>query len=170
MPRGGHSHRLRYGAQVPVPEFILRLRKRIGHDLLWLPGVTAVVLRGDEVLLVRRSDNGQWAPVTGIVDPGEHPAACASREVLEETGVVASVEALTWVNVSRPVVHANGDHAQYLDHTFKCRYISGKPHVADDESVEVGWFPTKALPNMAPGLVERIATVLRYQGEVRLTD
>lgn len=155
---------------MPVPEFILKLRKKIGHDLLWLPGVTAVVLRGDEVLLVRRSDNGQWAPVTGIVDPGEHPAVCASREVFEETGVVASVEALAWVNVSRPVVHANGDHAQYLDHTFKCRYLSGEPHVADDESVEVGWFATTALPDMAPSLAERIVTVLRYEGEVRLTN
>ena len=90
--------------------------------------------------------------------------------MFEETGVVASVEALAWVNVSRPVVHANGDHAQYLDHTFKCRYLSGEPHVADDESVEVGWFATKALPDMAPSLVERIVTVLRCEGEVRLTN
>jgi len=78
---------------MPVPDFILRLRERVGHDLLWLPGVTAVVLRdgqepkdpellpGTEVLLVKRADNGRWGPVTGIVEPGEHPADCAVRDL-----------------------------------------------------------------------------------------
>ena len=64
---------------MPTPDFVLDLRARIGHDLLWLSGVSAVVLRpapggGEEVLLVRRSDNGAWTPVTGIIDPGEEPA------------------------------------------------------------------------------------------------
>ena len=38
--------------------------------------------------MVKRSDNGEWTPVTGIVDPGEEPAVGAVREALEETGVV----------------------------------------------------------------------------------
>jgi ADP-ribose pyrophosphatase YjhB (NUDIX family) len=153
---------------MPVPEFIVSLRERIGHDLLWLPGVTAVVLRGADVLLVRRSDNGQWSPVTGIVEPGEHPATCAVREVLEETAVHAEVDDLVWVNVTAPVVHANGDRAQYLDHTFRCRYVGGEARVGDDESTEVGWFPTDALPRMSPGLEERIRTALRPGEGTRL--
>jgi 8-oxo-dGTP pyrophosphatase MutT (NUDIX family) len=141
---------------VPVPDFVLRLRQKIGHDPLWLPGVTAVVLDDDRVLLVRRADNGAWTPVTGIVDPGEHPADTAVREVLEETGVSCAVDALVWVNVSDPVVHVNGDHAQYLDHTFRCRYLDGVAHVADDESSDVGWFRLDDLPAMAPVFRERI--------------
>jgi ADP-ribose pyrophosphatase YjhB (NUDIX family) len=155
---------------MPVPDFVLRLREKIGHDPLWLPGVTAVVLRGDEVLLVKRSDNGQWAPVTGIVDPGEHPSVTAVREVLEETGVEAAVESLVWVNVTHPVVHANGDHAQYLDHTFKCRYLGGEAHVADDEAEAVGWFPVSDLPSMTRALTERISTALHHEGAARLTS
>ena len=54
----------------PVPDFVLALRDKIGHDPLWLPCVTAVVRRADQVLLVRRADNGHWTPVTGIPDPG----------------------------------------------------------------------------------------------------
>jgi 8-oxo-dGTP pyrophosphatase MutT (NUDIX family) len=154
---------------VPVPEFIVRLRKRIGHDLLWLPGITSVVLDGDAVLLVRRSDDGTWSPVTGIVDPGEHPARAAVREVLEETGVECVVEELVWVNVTEPVVHVNGDRAQYLDHTFRCRYVGGTPRVADDESLEVRWCHLDELPAMSPILVERIATAVGHDGPVRLT-
>ena len=91
--------RLRGGAvasrPVATPDFVLALREKIGHDPLWLTGVTAVVLRDRQVLLVRRSDNGEWTPVTGIVDPGEQPAAAAVREVLEEANVVASADLVT---------------------------------------------------------------------------
>ncbi len=153
---------------VPTPDFVLRLREKIGHDPLWLPGVTAVVLREGQVLLVRRSDNGAWAPVTGIVDPGERPAVTAVREVAEETGVTCEVEGLVWVSVTDPVVHANGDQAQYLDHTFRCRYLGGVAHVGDDESTDVGWFGPDALPPMAPVLVERIARALAHEGVTRL--
>lgn len=147
----------------------MRLREQIGHDYLWLPGVTAVVLRDSEVLLVKRTDNNQWAPITGIVDPGEHPAACAAREVMEETHVEAAVEELAWVNVSAPTVHANGDHAQYLDHTFRCRYVSGDAQVGDDESTAVAWFPVDDLPEMGAVLRERIMTSVHHRGSSRLT-
>lgn len=153
---------------MPVPDFIVQLRARIGHELLWLPGVTAVVLKGNEVLLVKRSDNGAWAPVTGIVDPGEHPAQAAVRETMEETGVRCVVEELVWVNVTEPTVHTNGDHAQYLDHTFRCKFVEGRPHPADEESSEVAWFPVGNLPPMKPRLRERISTAIDHAGLVRL--
>jgi len=156
-------------ADVPIPDFVIALREKIGHDLLWLPGVTAVVLKGSEVLLVRRSDNGIWSPVTGIVDPGEHPAAAAARETLEETGVHCVVESLVWINVTKPTVHVNGDHAQYLNHTFRCRYVSGEPYPADDESLEARWFPLDGLPDMRQPLIERITTAVEHSGSTRLT-
>ena len=84
-----------------VPDFVLDLRRHIGHAPLWLPAVTAVVRRSEgsteELLLVRRSDNDAWSPVTGIIEPGEQPAKAAQREVLEETGVHISVDRLTSV-------------------------------------------------------------------------
>jgi 8-oxo-dGTP pyrophosphatase MutT (NUDIX family) len=153
---------------MPIPEFVVRLREHIGQELLWLPGVTAVVLRDDEVLLVRRSDNGRWAPVTGIVDPGEHPAVTAVREAEEETGVQIEVEALVWVSVTPVLTHVNGDLAQYLDHTFRCRYVGGEAHVADDESSEVRWAPLDDLPDMEPVMVERIRTAVAHTGDLRL--
>jgi ADP-ribose pyrophosphatase YjhB (NUDIX family) len=151
-----------------MPDFIVRLRQKVGHDLLWLPGATAVVLDGDHVLLVRRSDNGRWAPVTGIVDPGEHPSSTAEREVLEETGVSCAVEALVRVSVTEPQVHVNGDHAQYLDHTFRCRYRGGRAYAADDESTEARWFPLGALPDLEPHLEERIRVAVEHTGPTRL--
>lgn len=129
---------------MPTPDFILALREKVGTDLLWMPGVTAVVLRPgsdgvDEVLLVRRTDNGRITPVTGIVDPGEEPAVAAVREVLEEADVVAEAEALSWVRATEPMVYDNGDRAQYLDLVFRCRWVSGEPAPADGENSEAFW-------------------------------
>ncbi|MCW2729666.1 MAG: putative MutT/NUDIX-family protein [Mycobacterium sp.] len=152
---------------MPIPDFIVELRRHVEHALLWLPAVTAVVVRGQQILLVKRSDNGAWTPVTGIVEPGENPADCAVREVLEESGVHAVARRLAWVHVTSPVVHVNGDHAQYLDHVFRMDWVDGEPFPADDESVEAGWFDLAALPAVsapcAEGLRSRVTRMALRQ-------
>jgi ADP-ribose pyrophosphatase YjhB (NUDIX family) len=142
---------------VPIPEFIVELRRAVGHAPLWLPGITAVTVRGRKVLLVKRSDNGAWTAVTGILEPGENPADGAAREVREETGVSARATRLAWVHVTQPTVHANGDQAQYLNHVFRMEWLSGEPFAADDESTEAAWFDLDQLPPMTANMQRRIA-------------
>jgi 8-oxo-dGTP pyrophosphatase MutT (NUDIX family) len=141
---------------VPVPDFIVELRRAVGSAPLWLAGVTAVTIRDRKVLLVKRSDNGAWTAVTGIVEPGENPADCAAREVSEETGVSARAIRLAWVHVTRPTVHANGDQAQYLDLVFRMRWLFGEPFAADDESTAAAWFDLDQLPQMTADMRRRI--------------
>jgi ADP-ribose pyrophosphatase YjhB (NUDIX family) len=150
---------------VATPEFVLRLREKIGNDELWLSGVTAVVVRGEgaerEVLLVRRADSGTWTSVTGIIDPGEPPAVAAEREVLEEAAVVAVAERLARVHVEdRAVVYENGDRTRYIDLAFRCRYVSGEPFPADGENTEARFFRLDALPEMREEQLERIRVAL----------
>ncbi len=152
---------------MPIPEFVEELRRHVGDAVLWLPAVTAVIRRDDQVLLVRRSDNGIWSPVTGIMDPGEEPAACAVRETFEETGVAIRVDRLAAVTSGIEVTHANGDQAIYLDLAFACTWVSGDPYVADDESVDVGWWPITGLPSMKPVLLERIEAALSEESTTR---
>ena len=141
---------------MPVPDFVLQLRQRVGHELLWLPGASGVVVDDERVLLVQRSDNGRWAPISGIVDPGEHPEQTVVREVLEEAGVSCEVVALAWVNVTEPIRYPNGDLSQYLDLTYRCRWVGGEPYAADDESLDARWFALEALPPMDERNVERV--------------
>ena len=152
---------------MPVPGFVQRLRAHVGTDLLWLPGVSAVVVDdGGRVLLGRRSDNGRWAVISGILEPGEQPAVAAAREVLEETGVTVEVDGLAAVATDPDVVvYPNGDRAQYLDVTFVCRPVAGEAHVADDESTDVGWFSPDALPEpLATTSRDRIARARAFRG------
>jgi 8-oxo-dGTP pyrophosphatase MutT (NUDIX family) len=141
---------------MPIPEFIVELRRRIGHAPLWLPSVTAVVIRDQQVLLVQRADNQTWTPVTGVVDPGENPADCAIREVLEEAGIHAIARRLVWVHVLPPMVHANGDHAQYLDHVFRMDWVAGEPFPADDENLDARWCDLSSLADMSDNMRRRI--------------
>ncbi|MFD0783378.1 NUDIX domain-containing protein [Micromonospora azadirachtae] len=129
-----------------IPDYIRRIRKQIGHDLLWLPSVSAVV-RNDagELLLGKRADDGRWSVVSGIVEPGEQPATAVTREVREETGLEVEPIRLSSV-VSHPHTYPNGDRCEYLNLGFECRVLDGDARVNDDESEAVEWFAPDRLP------------------------
>ncbi|MFR0354512.1 NUDIX hydrolase [Streptomyces sediminimaris] len=134
---------------MPTPDFIRDIRATAGHQLLWLPGVSAVVFDDEgRVLLGQRADNHKWALISGIPDPGEQPAAAVVREVREETGVECVVERLVAVRSGRQVTYPNGDVCQFMDICFRARAVGGEACVNDDESLEVGWFALDALPAM----------------------
>ena len=132
-----------------TPDFIRTLRASAGQQLLWLPGVTAIVFDDEgRVLLGRRTDTRKWSVIGGIPDPGEQPAACAVREVFEETAVHCVAERIVLVQALEPVTYPNGDTCQYMDVTIRCRAVGGEARVNDDESLEVGWFAPDALPDL----------------------
>lgn len=134
---------------MPTPDFIREIRASAGHQLLWLPGVSAVVFDDEgRVLLGQRADNHRWALISGIPEPGEQPAAALAREVEEETGVRVAVERLITVRSGRQVTFPNGDICQFMDLCFRCRVIDGEARVNDDESLAVGWFALDELPAM----------------------
>ena len=146
---------------MPISPYIESLRAHIGHDLLLLPGVTAVVLDdAGRVLLGRRSDNGQWALIAGVMDPGEQPAETIVREVYEETAVHVVPERVTSVLTQPPTVYPNGDRVEYVDITFRCRAVGGEARVNDDESLAVGWFALDDLPPLSDLIRHRIDCAL----------
>ena len=151
-----------------TPEFVLELRKKIGHDLLWLNGVTGCVLNEHgQLLLGRRSDTGEWAMVYGSNEPGEQPADTVVREIKEETGIDAIVTDLVAVTSSNKVLtYANGDNTMYMDHSFLCALKPGgnaEPFVGDEESLSVGWFDLDDLPTpLAASTSERLELFHTY--------
>ncbi|GAA3630559.1 NUDIX domain-containing protein [Kineosporia mesophila] len=137
-----------------TPEFILKLREKIGTDELWLPGVTALVRdEAGRILLGQRSDNLLWSLPSGISEPGEPMSLTCTREVLEETGVKIEVTGLIAIHTTAPVTFPNGDRTVFVDHFFDCRPIGGQAVVGDEESVAVGWFDPSDLPEpLSPGV------------------
>lgn len=161
---------------MPTPEFILKLREKIGHDPLWLVGVTAYIEDAcGRVLLGQRADTGNWALICGINEPGEEPADTVVREAYEEAGVDVVPTALVSVKAGdRMITYANGDQTRYLDVLFICRLAEGgatAPRVNDEESLAVGWFSLDALPEpLQPSTVERLERVRRYRDRAAAGD
>lgn len=135
-----------------VSDYIAGLRSRIGNQLILLPGVTGVVLRGDaesrEVLAVRRIGDGTWTLISGAIEPGEQAHEAMLREIHEETTLRARIKRLLWVQTLPLSTYPNGDQVQYYDTAFVCEVTGGEARVGDDESSEVAWFPVSALPDL----------------------
>jgi 8-oxo-dGTP pyrophosphatase MutT (NUDIX family) len=146
---------------MPAPEYVLKLREKIGNDPIWVPGVRGVVVDdAGRILLAQRADNRQWALISGMLDPGEQPARGLIREIFEETAVVAEAERVVSVGAVGPVTYPNGDICEFLDVVFLCRYVSGEARVNDDESLAVGWFGPDELPDLMPGHLTSIRQAL----------
>lgn len=135
---------------MPKSAYIKHIRAKIGHDLLLLPGVTAVVINSRaEVLLQLRRDTQTWAPPSGGVEPGETVADAALREVLEETGIAVIPERVAAVlsGCDYLVTYLNGDQLATVTTVFRCRPADdSSPRVNDDESLAIRYFPLNALP------------------------
>jgi 8-oxo-dGTP pyrophosphatase MutT (NUDIX family) len=147
-----------------MSDYVRKLRDKVGHDLLFMSAVSGLVINdANEILLQRRSDTGQWAIPGGAIDPGEEPADAVIREVWEETGVTVVPERIVIVE-SGPeyfVRYPNGDEAMILAIVFACKPVSGEPHVHDEESLEVRYFPLNSLPELSDRYRKRIALALR---------
>ena len=112
-----------------------------------IPAVIAVVVRGDEVILVRRAnppDAGLWGFPGGKIELGERLDQAAVRELYEETGVVArAVEVFTAVDAVQLTSNASVGH-HYVLVAVLCQWVSGDP-VAADDALEARWFDLKSL-------------------------
>lgn len=141
---------------MPVPDFIRGLREKVGTEPLWLLGVSAVVLRDGELLLARRADNRALVDRLRNRRAGRAPRGRRDPRSARETGVTAEVERLAAVSITYP----NGDRSQFTAPTFRCRWVAGQGTVGDDESLEVGWFRTDALPDVDAASRRRVERAL----------
>jgi ADP-ribose pyrophosphatase YjhB (NUDIX family) len=96
--------------------------------------VAAVVQNSqrDQVLLVRRKDNGHWQIPGGLLEPDEDVEAGLAREVYEESGLTILPLRLSGVykNIS---LHS-------LALVFACDVVGGQVMLHTDETVDAGWY------------------------------
>jgi ADP-ribose pyrophosphatase YjhB (NUDIX family) len=113
--------------------------------------VRALVRRDREVLLVRERADGRWSLPGGWADVGWAPAAMAEREVAEESGY--QVRARRLLALWDRARHNPGPfpHAVYKV-AIACDLVGGSPRPSI-ETLEVGWFPPEALPELSTGRI-----------------
>jgi 8-oxo-dGTP pyrophosphatase MutT (NUDIX family) len=109
-------------------------------------GVHVLVERGGRILMLRRCGtgffDGLYSLPGGHVEPGESLRRAAVRELVEETGVHAEVEALDYLGV----VHRRSD-TNRIDFFFQARHWSDEPWLREpDRCDDLAWFGACALP------------------------
>ena len=89
---------------------------------------------GENVLLIKRRDNGNWEPPGGVLELDETIEDGLRREVREETGAEIEVGPLTGVykNMHRGIVAL----------VFRCQ-LTSDPQSNSDEATEISWWATE---------------------------
>jgi ADP-ribose pyrophosphatase YjhB (NUDIX family) len=113
-----------------------------------VPSVNVVVTNGaGEVLLIRRSDNDNWAVPGGAIDIGESVADAAVREIKEESGIDCEITGLVGI-YSDPkhviLYTSNGEVRQEFSIVLTGRPTGGTP-TPSSETSEVRWVSTDEL-------------------------
>lgn len=125
-----------------------------------IPGVGAVVLGSEGVLLVRRDKDpgkGLWSIPGGGVEVGETQADAVIREVQEETGIECEVVDL--VSTADVIMHDPSGRVEfhYLLNHYLTRAVGGVIQQESPEA-EVSWFNLDELPEkeMPPQIIRVI--------------
>jgi mutator protein MutT len=137
------------GTSLPISTYLKNIREKVGHALLLLPAVAAIVLNENgHILFQKRSNDGLWSLPAGAIEPDETPAQSIVREVEEETGLIVAVERILGVFGGKDFTctYPNGDIVQYSVIVFLCRIESGTLESRDGESAELHFLPVSQVP------------------------
>jgi len=127
------------------------------HDGAHLVASVLVVDAAGLVLLARHRRYRQWGPLGGHLDPNDASlCAAATRELFEETGLVASVHpAPIDVRLSSYRCRTVAESILHLDVQFVAfATVSAPALVASDELTALEWFGARDLPSLTPAAAE----------------
>ena len=111
-------------------------------------GVGGAVVRDGRLLLVRRASrhgHGNWQLPGGFIEPDETIEQAVVREVLEESGVTAEVEAVLGLRSRYDPDSGNGIYIILV-----LRPVSGEPIADNHEVDQAGYFTPEEIRRLTP--------------------
>ena len=130
-----------------MADYIHDLRQLIGPRKIILNCAGALIIRDDRILFQRRTDNGQWGLIGGLLEMNETYEQAALREIKEETGLEVKLDSFLGIFHNHHMVWSNGDAAHVLSAMFTASIVSGEPRI-DEESYELRFFGKDEIPEL----------------------
>jgi ADP-ribose pyrophosphatase YjhB (NUDIX family) len=116
-----------------------------------VPSVNVVVENAKgEILMIRRTDNDNWALPGGAIDLGESVTQAAIRETKEETGIDVEITGLVGIySDPKHVIHytSNNEVRQEFSILLTADFVGGSPQVSG-ESCAVDWVPKERIKDL----------------------
>lgn len=134
-----------------MSNYIKKIRSLVGSTLIQMPSVTIINFdKAGRLLLIKSRDIGKWVLPGGAIEPYEHPADAAVREMWEETGLVVELASIHGVYGGKEFIveYPNGDKTSYVTTVFNSRTLGGKLESNDDESTDLGFFSLKEIEKL----------------------
>ena len=133
-----------------------------------VPSVNVAVSNdGGELLLICRSDNGNWALPGGGVELGESLAAAGVRETREETGVDCEITGVSgiYTDPGHVILYtSDGEVRQEFSIVLTGRATGGRP-TPSSETSQVRWVPLAEVAGyqMDPSMRLRVALCIEHR-------
>ena len=145
-------------------DYIKSLRSEIGSRKIILNCAGVLIVRDGKILFQRRSDNGRWGLVGGLLELNETYAQAAVREAREETGCDVALTAFLGIFHNHDMVWPNGDRAHTIGAYYTAEILRGTPRI-DEESLELRFFGREEIPALFAQ--DHAAALEAYFGGVR---
>jgi len=129
--------------------YISEIRKKVGHNAIFMPGAGCVIVKDNKILLQKRSDNGKWAVHGGCLELGETFIEALEREVKEELNVKPINPELVNVYSGEDIhyIYPNNDEVYCISAIYIVREYEGELKPDNDEVAELKWFDIDKMPD-----------------------
>jgi len=129
--------------------YINSLRQYVGNQPLIMVGSTVIVLDAqNRLLMMKRSDSGNWGVPGGAMELGETTEETARRELLEETGLEAGELMLFGVFSGKELYYRypRGEEVYNVSIVYLAQDVLGTVKLSDGEHYDFQYFDLASLP------------------------
>ena len=126
-------------------DYIKSIRNKVGKDKIILNCAGVVIEKDGKILLQKRSDNGLWGLIGGLLELNETYEEAALREAKEETGLEVELDYFIGIFHNHNMEWSNGDEAHTIGAYYKAHIKSGDLR-KDEESLELEFYDPHHLP------------------------
>lgn len=131
-------------AALPMDEVLARFRAELGHITPKVGADAAIFNAHEQILLIRRSDDGRWGLPCGWCDVNESPRQALERELREELALDIKAGDVIEVFTRLPGDYGSPHTSYHLLFAAELTDTTQQPIPHPAEVLEWGWFDVEA--------------------------